>query len=362
MRFIKFPWSIYKKDKYWVPPLIFDVRNNLNPLKNPFFQHSEINLYLAEKDGKIAGRIAAIKNDNYNNFHKDKTGFFGFFDSIDDQDVADQLFETACIWCKEKGFDKISGPVNPSTNDECGILIDGFESSPVILMPYNYKYYQRIIEEFGFEKEIDMYAYYCPAEVINNLQSMAQFERMASFVKKRYDVKLRNLNMKELNNEVRRIENIYNDAWELNWGFVPMTSAEFDYMANMLKIMVDPDFVMFAEIGNKPVGFSLTMPDVNQVLKKLNGRLFPFGFLKFLMAKKKINMLRVIVMGVKQEYQKKGIDSLFYLETIKMGNKKNYKAGEISWVLENNHVMRQTAEKIGAYIYKTYRIYSKTLN
>lgn len=361
MEFIKFPWEIYKGNPYWVPPLIFDVRKNLDPNKNPFFKHAEVQLFLAEKDGKIAGRIAAIKNDNHNDFHKDKAGFFGFYETIDDEDVSDLLLDTACEWVKEKGLNEILGPVNPSTNDECGLLVDGFDSSPVFLMPYNLKHYQTKIENFGFEKANDLYAYYIPSKVINDPKIMTRLERMSDLIKKRSDVTTYNINMKDLNNEVRKIEEIYNSAWESNWGFVPITTAEFDYMADSLKMVVDPDLVMFAEVAGKPAGFTLSLPDFNQVLKKMNGRLLPFGFLKILTGKKKIDFLRVIIMGVKPEYQKKAIDSVFYLETIKMGNKNGYTGAEISWVLEDNMPMRMTAEKLGAHIYKTYRIYKKNL-
>lgn len=361
MEFIKFPWEIYKGNPYWVPPLIFDVRKNLDPNKNPFFKHAEVQLFLAEKDGKIAGRIAAIKNDNHNDFHKDKAGFFGFYETIDDEDVSDLLLDTACEWVKEKGLNEILGPVNPSTNDECGLLVDGYDSSPVFLMPYNLKHYQTKIENFGFEKANDLYAYYIPSKVINDPKIMTRLERMSELIKKRSDVTTYNINMKDLNNEVRKIEEIYNSAWESNWGFVPITTAEFDYMADSLKMVVDPDLVMFAEVAGKPAGFTLSLPDFNQVLKKMNGRLLPFGFLKILTGKKKIDFLRVIIMGVKPEYQKKAIDSVFYLETIKMGNKNGYTGAEISWVLEDNMPMRMTAEKLGAHIYKTYRIYKKNL-
>lgn len=361
MQFIKLPWQLYTEDKNWVPPLIFDVRKNLDPKRNPFFQHAEMDMFLAEKDGKLVGRIAAIKNDNHNNFHKDKAGFFGFFESIDDEEVSDLLLDTACEWVKNKGFNEILGPVNPSTNDECGLLIDGFDSPPVFLMTYNPKHYQAKIEGFGFEKAKDLYAYYIPSEVINNRKVMDKLERMAELIKKRNDVTTHKLNMKDLPNEVRKIEEVYNSAWESNWGFVPITTAEFDYLAESLKMVVDPDLVMFAEVAGKPAGFTLSLPDFNQVLKKVNGRLLPFGFLKILTGKKKIDFLRVIIMGVKPEYQKKAIDSVFYLETIKNGNKNGYTGAEISWVLEDNMPMRMTAEKLGAHIYKTYRIYRKGL-
>lgn len=362
IEFIKLPWNIYKNNKYWVPPLIFDVRKNLDPKRNPFFKHAEIQLFIAEKENRIAGRIAAIKNDNHNNFHKDSSGFFGFFECENDQDIADILFDTVCEWVKNKGMNKIYGPVNPSTNDECGLLIKGFDSSPVFLMPYNHSYYENLFENFGFEKAKDLYAYYISADVIKDEKVMNKLERMADIIKKRSDITTRFINMKDLKNEVRRIEEIYNSAWENNWGFVPLTTDEFDYMADSLKMVVDPELVIFAEVNGKPAGFSLSLPDFNQVLKKINGRVLPFGFIKLLTGKKKIDLIRVIIMGVKPEYQKRGIDSVFYLETIKNGVKNGYRGAEISWVLEDNMPMVMTAEKLGAYIYKTYRIYEKNLN
>lgn len=360
--FIRLPWDIYKGDKFWVPPLIFDVRKNLNPKKNPFFKHAEMDLFLAEIEGKVVGRIAAIKNDNHNNFHKDKTGFFGFFETIDDSQVSDLLLETACAWCKDKGLDEIRGPVNPSTNDECALLIDGFDSSPVFLMPYNPPHYRDKIEGFGFEKAIDMFAYRIPSEVITDKRVMDKLERMAKLIKQRSDIVTRIIDMKELMSEVRKIEEVYNSAWENNWGFVPLTTEEFDFMAESLKMVVDPNMVLFAEVNGKPAGFTLTLPDFNQVLKKMNGRLLPFGFIKLLLYKRKIDWLRVIIMGVKPEYRKRGIDSVFYLETIRNGNKGGYGGAEISWVLEDNLAMRQTADKLGARIYKTYRIFNKHLS
>src|SRR5205085_8624636 len=194
---------------------------------------------------------------------------------IDDEEVSDLLLNTACEWCKNKGFDCTIGPVNPSTNDECGLLIHGYDSSPVMLMTYNPKYYLKKIEDFGFEKAKDLYAYYIPADVIKNEKTMDKLTRMSDLIKKRSDITLRKLNLKTLSKDVREIEEIYNSAWENNWGFVPLTSAEFDYMAGTLKAVVDEDFVLFAEVGGVPAGFTLSLPDVNQVLMKLNGRLLP---------------------------------------------------------------------------------------
>ena len=361
-KFIKFPWKIYKNDPYWVPPLLFDVKNNLDKKKNPFYDHSKMEMWLAEKDGIIAGRIAAIVNDNHNKFYKDKVGFFGFFESVNDKNVSKLLFDTASEYLKENGMEVIRGPVNPSTNDECALLIDGFDSSPVMLMPYNPKYYISLIDEYGFHKAKDLYALFIGADVINNEEMMKKLGRISEMIIKKENLTIRNVNLSDFNNEVQRIREVYNNAWQENWGFVPMTEDEFKHVAKNLKPIADEDFILFAEKDGKPIGFSLCLPDINQVLKDLNGRLFPFGIFKFLKNKKKIDVLRVIIMGVNVEYHRKGIDAIFYQHIIKTGYKRNIKAGEISWVLEDNYAMVQAAEKLGAHIYKTYRIFDKKLD
>jgi len=359
--FIEFPYEFYANDKNWVEPLRFDVKNNLNEKKNPFYQHSRIKLWLAKKDGKIVGRIAAIINDNHNKFYNDKIGFFGFFECINDKNIAKLLFDTAADFVRKNGMDTLRGPVSPSTNDECGLLIDGFDSPPVMLMTYNPKYYIELMESYGFEKAKDLYALWISKDVIKNEPMMNKLGRISDMVMKKENLTIRKVNMKDFKNEVQKVRDVYNNAWQDNWGFVPMTEAEFNFIAGNLKLAVDPDYVEFAEINGKTIGFSLALPDVNQAIKGLNGKLFPFGILKFLRNKKNINQLRVIIMGVKKEYHKKGIDAIFYRDIIKAGNEKNVRGAEISWVLEDNFAMKQTAEKLGAEVYKTYRIYDKKI-
>ncbi len=360
-KFIQFPYKLYANQKNWVEPLRFDVRNNLNEKKNPFYQHAKVKLWLARKNGEIAGRIAGIINHNHNTFYKDKVGFFGFFECINDKNVSTLLFDKASDFLKENGFDTIRGPVSPSTNDECGLLIDSFESPPVMLMPYNPKYYIEIIENYGFEKAKDLYALWISKDVIKDEKMMDKLDRISDMILKKENLTIRKVNLKDFQNEVQKVRDIYNNAWEENWGFVPMTEDEFKYIAANLKLAVDEDFVEFAEIEGNPVGFSLAIPDINQAIKGLNGKLFPFGFLKFLLNKKKINQLRVIILGVKKEYHKKGIDAIFYRNVIRAGNKKGYRGAEISWVLEDNNAMLQTAVKLGANVYKTYRIFDKKI-
>ncbi|MBX7045172.1 MAG: N-acetyltransferase [Ignavibacteria bacterium] len=361
-QFINLPWKIYKDYPNWVPPLKFDVKNNLNPNKNPFFNHAKVELYLAEVEGRLVGRIAAIVNDNHNNFYKDKVGFFGFFECINDTRVSRALFDKAYEFLKSHGMDTMRGPVNPSTNDECGLLVDSFNSPPVMLMTYNPEYYIKLFEDYGLAKAKDLLALYIPKEVINNTKKMEQLERISNMVMKRENIKIRNVDLKDFDNEVQRVREVYNNAWQDNWGFVPMTEDEFKYIAKTLKAVVDKDFVVFAEVEGKTIGFSLALPDFNQVLKHLNGSLFPFGLFKLLYYKNKIDLLRVIIMGVNKEYHKKGIDAVFYQDVIKAGNRKGYKGAEISWVLEDNLAMKQTAEKLGAHVYKTYRIYDKSIS
>ena len=356
-KFIEFPYKFYEGNTYWVEPLRFDVKNNLSEKKNPFYQHSKIKLWLAKKNGEIVGRIAGIINDNHNKFHKDKVGFFGFFECINDKKAAKLLFDKAAEFVKENGMDTLRGPVSPSTNDECGLLVEGFDSPPVMLMPYNPEYYGELLESYGFKKAKDLFALWISKDVIKNEQMMNKLDRISDMIIKKENLIIRKVNLKDFQNEVQKVREVYNNAWESNWGFVPMTEDEFKHIAANLKMVVDPLYVEFAEINGETVGFSLALPDINQAIKGLNGKLFPFGLFKFLANKKKIDQLRVIIMGVKKEYHKKGIDAIFYRDIIRDANNNGIRGAEISWVLEDNFAMKQSAEKLGARVYKTFRIY-----
>lgn len=353
--FILLPWDIYKGDSNWVAPLIMDQKKLLDPQSNPFFQHAQMQCFLAFKDGTPAGRIAAIINDNHNQFHQEKTGFFGFFESRNDPEVAKALFEAAENWVSEKGMERLRGPTNPSTNDTCGLLVDAFDSPPVVMMSYNPPYYLDLIEACGLQKAKDLFAYYLEDANFGK----EKIKRVIDIVKKRHNVEIQSFNMKNFYQDVELVKKIYNEAWEKNWGFVPMTDAEMDHMAKELKPVVVPELAMFAFIENKPVGFSLSLPDLNQALGKINGRLFPFGLAKVLWYSRKIDMLRVIILGIQKEYRKSGIDALFYLETRERGVGRGINRGEFSWILEDNFPMRNTLEKFGSRIYKTYRLFDK---
>jgi len=362
IKFIKFPWKIYKNNPNWVPPLIFDVRNNLDTKKNPFFQHSRMELYLAYKGTEIVGRIAAIANDNHNKFQEDKVGFWGYFECINDKEVSKSLFDSAKEFLLSQGLDTMRGPISPSTNDEIGLLINAFDKPPVMLMTYNPEYYIDLIEDYGFSKVKDLYAYNVDADITKDKKTMDKLERVSQIVLRREKLTIRKLNLQDLENEIKIVQEIYNKAWIKNWGFVPMTDEEFQHLAKSIKAVIDKDFVYIAEFDGKPVAFSLAVPDYNQVFIKMNGKLFPFGIFKMLFNKKKINYIRLITLGVIHEYQKKGTEAVFILNTIKEGVRKGMKGAEISWILEDNAPMVATAENLNAERYKSYRLYDKSIN
>lgn len=361
LKFIKFPWKIYKNYPNWVPPLIFDVKNNLDTRKNPFYQHAKVELFLAYKGAEIVGRIAAIVNDMHNKFHEDKVGFWGYFECIDDKEVAAALFDSARDYLLSNGMDTMRGPINLSTNDELGLLMDTYDKTPYILTLYNPEYYVKLIEDYGFTKAKDLYAYLLTSDIINEKKQMDKLERVSNIVLKREGLSIRKVNFSKLNDEVEILHTVYNNAWEKNWGFVPMTKDEFFHIAKMLKAIADPDYVFIAETKEKPVGFSITLPDYNQIFKKMNGKLFPFGAIKLLTGKKKINRIRVMAMGIVREFHKKGTEAVFIRNTIINGVNKGVLECEISWVLEDNTPMVQTAENLGAKRYRTYRLYDKKL-
>jgi hypothetical protein len=361
LKFIKFPWKIHKGNPNWVPPMIFDVRNTLNTKKNPLYQHSKLELFLAYRGLEIVGRIAAIVNDNHNKFHNDKVGFWGYFECINDKEVSRALFDAAKEFLLENGMDTMRGPINPSTNDEIGLLINAFDMPAVMLMTYNPEYYISLVEDYGNAKVKDLYAYIVRSSIIKDEKKMGKLERVSQIVLKRENLTVRKINLQDFENEVTIIEEIYNQAWVKNWGFVPMTDDEFRYLAKNLKAVVDRDFIYIAEYNGKPVAFSLALPDYNQVFIKMNGKLFPFGVFKLLSGRKKINMLRLITLGIIPEFQKKGTEAVFILNTIKEGVAKGYNGAEISWILEDNAPMVATAENLGAEKYKTYRIYDKQI-
>ena len=273
MRFIKFPWTIYRDDPNWVPPIIYDVRKNLDTARNPFYTHAKIQLFLA-LDGKTpVGRIAAVVNKHHNDKYGDKTGFVGYFECINSKLVSSALFDAAGEWLKEQGMDTMRGPVNLSINDEIGMLTNAFDKPAVLLMTYNPEYYMQLFTDYGFEKVKDVFAYYIDQKMCEeNKKAMDKLERVSELVSKRENIRIRKISLKNLESELLKVMEVYNSAWIENWGSVQMTADEFKYVAASLKPLVDEDIVYFAEVDDKPVGFSLSMPDYNKVFKTMNGK------------------------------------------------------------------------------------------
>ncbi len=354
-KFIAYPNEFYKDDPNYVTPLTSERLEFFDFKKNPFYRSAKAKLFLAMHNGQVAGRIATCVNFNHNEFHGEQAGFFGFFDCPDNYEIASMLLKVAMITLKREGMEKMRGPMSFSTNHECGFLIEGFDSPPVVMMPYNQPYLPKLAERFGLKKAMDLLAY----KLISNDPIPERIQTVADRMRRRAGITLRSINMSDFDNEARRINSIYRDAWEKNWGFVPMTEEEFFYVARQLKQIVDPDLVIIAEHEGKPVAFSLAVPDVNQALIHLNGKLLPLGLLKLLWHTKvrnKINGARIIMLGVMPRFQKRGIDSMLYVSTYQRGVERGYTWAELSWILETNDLMRRGAEQLGAKMYKRYRI------
>jgi len=354
--FIDFPHELYNDDKCYVPELFVSQKELMDKKKHPFFLHSDADFFLAYNDNKIVGRIAAIHNNNYNKFAGENVGFFGFYESYEDYNICEALLNTAKDWIKNRGLNAMLGPENYSTNETCGLLIDGYDLPPVIMMTYNKKYYEVFFEKYGLHKKMDLYAYFLKTD--ETPERVLQVTRGIEERLKRNGITIRNIDMKKFKEEVKNIKKVYNAAWQANWGFVPMTSEEFDHLASELKMIVDPSFTLIAEHNGEIIGFSLTIPDVNQIFIRIKrGRLFPTGLIKLLYYKKKINVVRVITLGILDNYRKLGVDACFYAKTIEIAAQKNVIGGEASWILENNVLMNRALANLNGKIYKTYRIY-----
>ncbi|GAA0538740.1 hypothetical protein [Chitinophaga japonensis] len=360
-QFIDFPHDLYEDDPCYVPELFIAQRDLLTPGKHPFHEHSSLQLFLAWRKGRIVGRIAAILNNNHNVFNNAEDGFFGFFDSINDQAVADALFSTATQWLKKRGARTLIGPVNFSTNETCGLLIEGFDTPPVAMMPYNKPYYLDLLARAGFEKKVDLFSHKIVEETVNDKpQKMMQLLRQRL---QQRNITIRKIDMRNFKAEAEKIREVYNAAWDKNLGFVPMTLAEFDYTAKDLKLIVDPDFVLVAEHEGKVIGITICIPDINQVLIKVKrGRLFPTGIFKLLLNKKKIKAIRIIVLGVVEEYRKMGIEACFYGTIMEKGRQKGMQWADAGWVLEHNDLMNNAiANNINGKVYKKFRIYERKI-
>jgi GNAT superfamily N-acetyltransferase len=362
IEFVKSQKLFYLNNQNFIVPYIKDRLNLIDTEKNPFYNHSEIELYLCyDEDDNIVGRIAAIVNKNHNILHNDKVGFFGFFECIYNQEVANILFNTAEQWLNNKGMEFIRGPVNPSMNDENAFLIENFDDPPYILMPYNHKYYNDLVENYGFYKAKDLYAYKLTTENFATDKMVRLYDNLI----KRYKITIRNINLKnnsQFKEDIKLIKEIYNKAWELNWGFVKLTDDEIDFFANDLKLIAEESLAFFVYSDNKIVGFHLALPDYNQVFKYNKSGNTLETIWNLITKKNKINRCRIIILGILPEYRNKGIDAVMYMESGLRAKKLGYIEGEASWILEDNEMMnRGLTTTMNAKLYKKYRIYEKRI-
>ena len=354
--FVECQFTLYRGDPHFVPNLRIAIKELLDKTKHPFYKDAEMQLFVARRNGNVVGRVAGILNHAHNRFHNEKAGFFGFFESIDDAEVANALLYQAHNWVREKGAEFMRGPVNPSTNYECGLLVEGFDSDPMVMMTYNPPYYQSLIEKAGLHKAKDMYAYVSHAQRIE----MDKIDRVARKALKSTGVTVRPIDMKDFANEVAKVWEVYGaatGAWARNWGFVPMSRDEFAAMGKEMKMIVKPELVLIGEKNGKTVGFALALPDVNQALKPANGSLFPTGLLKILYHQRLIKRVRVLALGVIEEYRATGLAAGFYATLVQNARKLGFGDCEMSWILEDNVLMNRSLEVMGAKRYKTYRLY-----
>jgi GNAT superfamily N-acetyltransferase len=352
--FIALPYSLHRGDPCWVPPLRRDVRAQLDKKRNPFFQHAEAEYFVARRGGSAVGRIAAVHNRRHNEFQGDRVGFFGFFECIDDVCAARALFEAAAAWLRPRGLERMRGPASFSTNDECGLLVDGFTSPPTLLMAHNPPYYGRLVEAAGFAKAKDLLAYKSTSQELP-----ARLRAASETLRRRYAISLRAIDRGHAGDEVRRIQTLYNAAWESNWGFVPLTDREVEDLARQLLAILDPELVVFAERERRPIGLGIALPDVNAALRtNRSGRLLP-GLLKIFLASRKLTRLRVLALGTLPEWRRKGVDALLYRAIWDAARRRGYTRAEAGWILEDNHAMRNGLTRMGFEVHKRYRLYER---
>jgi len=362
-RFVKVPFRLHRESEQWVPPLIFERMQFLDRKKNPWFEHGEAEYFLAERDGEPVGRITVQVDRRWDEYQGGKDAMFGFFEAAEDPEVVRALFDAASEWALARGRERLLGPMDFTTNDEIGILIEGFERQPMILEPWHPPYYQRLIEAEGFGKAMDVLMWELR---MGELKEGEKFDPSihAAAEKALHDegITIRNMRKRDMAAEVRRFMDVYNEAWGDNWGFVPITDAEVEFQAKNLKQVIDEEWTFMAEKDGEVIGAALTLPDINQVMAGLNGRLLPFGWAKFLSGRRKIDRLRVFALGVKHDYRHTGVAAGLYLEHIKMAALPDkIKWGEMGWILETNKPMNRAMEGMGGKVVKKYRLYERSL-
>jgi len=361
-KFVDFPFQLYAGHPYWVPPLKKERHNFLNPKKNPFFKDAEVQLFLAVQNSKTVGRISAHVNHRHNKRYQEKTGHFGFFDCVEDKNVAELLLQTAETWLKEKNMEQAQGPFSFSTNDECGLLVKGFDSRPYPLTPYNYDYYASLLENLNYKKIKDLIAW--SYDMTQPLPEATQ--QIADFVKTAPGLTIREIDFKNMERDIRIISDVFNSAWSNNWGFLPWTEEEIQKIAKDLRTILDPKIALIAEVDGKPAAISIALPNFHEAIFDLRGKLFPFGIFKLLYRIKthKIKTARQALLGIKKEYRRDqlaGLSVLLYSEMHHRGKDRGYTGGELSWTLEDNEKINNGLSLLGGIPYKTFRIYGKKL-
>ena len=358
--FMRLPWRLYRNEPHWVPPLLMDLRKRLDRRRNPFFEHAEAEYFLAWRDGRAVGRITAQIDRNLNEFQQNDWGLFGFFEAEDDPEVARALLDGAATWLRERGRDRMVGPMDFTTNDECGVLIEGHDRPPIIFTPWQPTYYQGLLEGSGLAKAMDTFMWELWVDKRERVHP-AIWE-MAEKVQSEHGIVVRPMRKRDLEAEVERFLEVYNAAWERNWGFVPLSEEEVRHYAKDLKPVLDENWAMIAEARDGTVvGAALTLPDYNQVLAHLNGRLLPFGWAKALYWRRKIDRVRVFALGVKREYQHTGVAARMYELHFDSAERTPQKGGEMGWILETNTAMNRAMEGMGGRITRRYRFYEKPL-
>jgi hypothetical protein len=360
LRFLKVSYGIYEADPHWVAPLLMDLKKVFTD-ENPLFEHARMELWVARRDGRDVGRIAGIVDDHYNQTAKEPAAFFGFYESIEDPEICRRLFETVLDWARQQKLKILQGPMNPTTNDECGLLIEGFDSAPVFMMTYNPRYYPALMEGAGFRKAKDLLAFHIDLATL----PMDRLSRIAAKVKERSpELVFRPVLKKTLAQDIMKVKEVYNAAWGENWGFVPMTDPEVDFMAQRLKPLLMEGLIWLVEAGTEPVGFLLALPDYNVAIQPLRGRLLTpklFGFLPYVLGWKCPPRTRVLTLGVKDKYRSKGLESVMLIEGLRVGMEAGVRESEASWILEDNLMMCRVLEAIGGRVYKRYRIYERAV-
>jgi GNAT superfamily N-acetyltransferase len=362
-RFVDLPWQLFDRRRHpqWVPPLRATVYDALDRKKHPFYDQADRELFVARQGDRVVGRIAAIENRAHNAFHGDRVGFWGFFECIDDQDVADALFDAAAGWLAARGLEVLRGPMNPSTNYECGLLTDGFEHRASFMTSWNPPYYATLCDRAGMDKAKDLVGYFIPMGD-RGWNMPESFERLAERSLRRSGVSFRDLDLRRFEQELEVVWDVYNSAWERNWGFVPMSKKEFVHMARDMKPLIEPRYAFAADVDGRTVGFMLAVPDYSSVLQRIgNGRLFPTGALRLLFGKRSIRDWRVMALGLRPEYRARGILPLFAWEAYRRGRERGEQGAEASWILEDNERMNRPMAAMGTRIYRRWRVYDRQI-